>query len=139
MGFKVFELHAVMTVVILPFGKVATVVFTLRQIVQCKTSLSLGVVYKHISFHITLPYLVDIVLGVRRHIGFVLRDSVTDVIKILQVLQRAILDKLALHCPDALVKQLGVFFVVAETNERSHPLGGLLSSSISERWAILGR
>ena len=41
-----------MAAVVLLFGKFAAVVFTLRQIVQCKTSLSLGSVYKHISFHL---------------------------------------------------------------------------------------
>ena len=120
-----------MAAVVLLFGKFATVVFTLRQIVQCKTSLSLGSVYKHISFHITLTYLVDIVLGVRRHIGFVLRNSVTDVIKILQVLQRAILNKLVLQCPDALVKQFAELLVVVETSERFQTFGGQLPWSPS--------
>ena len=84
-------------------------------------------------FHVISAHLVNVVLDVRRHIRLVLRDSMTDVIKILQVLQRAVLNKLVLHCPDALVKQLVVAWtnlveqlVVAQTNEIFQTLGGLL-------------
>ena len=74
----------------------------------------------------------------RRHVGVVFSDSVADVMKILQVLQRSMLNKLVLDCPDALRKQFAEI-LVAETDECVQPLGSLFSSSKSKLSRILAR
>ena len=127
---KVFELQSIMLIVVFPILKVSTVIASLQQHVAI---IRLCMHAYIMIFHVISAHLVNVVLDVRRHIRLVLRDSMTDVIKILQVLQRAVLNKLVLHCPDALVKQLVVAWtnlveqlVVAQTNEIFQTLGGLL-------------